>query len=393
MYFCTNFRIEHMNENIIKSSVSNRIADENGTEYKSIRSLAVSIGVNKGTIIRSLKKGEPFVYKGHTYRLADVKYVGEQGTEPQATPCEEVLSPEYQEFLESKNIKELPFESYGIQVKTRESGSKYAIALFSDAHIEETVEPATVDFLNEYNIDIARQRIKAYFTNLVTILKKDKPQTLIFASLGDTISGYIHDELSQKNGLTPLEAIYEAQNLLFNGLKYICDNTDLKKIEFIGIVGNHSRTTKKIQHANGYAMSYEWLMYKNVQDKCEEKGLPINFNIPSSEIATIKLDDGKRYMFAHGFQIKSSGNGTVCGIYPALNRLTMKWERTFKQDKIFIGHFHTCVSIPNAVVNGSIIGFNTFSLTNGFTYEEPAQMYELYDTNIGLILTRKIYCK
>ena len=103
--------------------------------------------------------------------------------------------------------------------------------------------------------------------------------------------------------------------------------------------------------------------------------------------------DGKRFLFIHGFQIKGSGNGTVCGIYPSLGRLSLKYGKVYKQDKIYLGHFHSCISIPNAVVNGSIIGYNSYALTNGFAYEEPAQMYELYDTNIGQLLTRQIYCK
>lgn len=380
---------------LVKVGISCRIIDENGKEYTSIKKLAAAIGADRKSIARKLKNGEPYVRMGHTYRLADVSYVGTTPTNDSSSTTEksEVFTPEYQEFLESKEVRELPFESFDVKVKTRSSGSKYAIALFSDAHIEETVEPQSVLGLNEFNVDIAEQRIKAYFTNLVTVLNVDKPDTLIFASLGDTISGYIHDELSQCNGLSPLEATYRAQNLLYNGLKYICENTDIQTINFIGIVGNHSRTTKKIQHANGYKLSYEWLMYQNVKDKCIEAGLPIKFDIPNSELAHVKTDDGRTYLFAHGFQIKGSGNGTVCGIYPSLNRLSMKWDKTFKQDKIFIGHFHTCVSIPNATVNGSIIGYNSFSLTNGFAYEEPAQMYELYDTNIGQIITRKIYCK
>ena len=71
----------------------------------------------------------------------------------------------------------------------------------------------------------------------------------------------------------------------------------------------------------------------------------------------------------------------------------MKWDKIFGQDKIFIGHFHSCTSIPNAVVNGSIIGYNAYALSNGMPYEEPAQMYEVHDTKMGEILTRKIYCR
>lgn len=382
--------------NNVKASVSNEIINELGQKFPSIRKLAEALHISKKRISNKLRAGEPFVYGGHTYTLSGVNYVGfdnvNENTETnEQTPVE--YSQDYKDFLNAKKVSELPFEKYEFKFNKRKAGTRYAIALFSDAHIEETVKSASVMGLNEYNVKIAKERIEKYFANLVSCLNTDKVEYLLFASLGDTISGFIHEELSQTNELTPLEATFEAQNLIYNGLKYICDNTELKRIKFVGIVGNHSRVTNKIQHSNGYKMSYEWLMYKNIQKQAELEGLPIEFDIPESEMAIEDTSDGKRFLFIHGFQIKGSGNGTVCGIYPSLGRLSLKYGKVYKQDKIYLGHFHSCISIPNAVVNGSIIGYNSYALTNGFAYEEPAQMYELYDTNIGQLLTRQIYCK
>lgn len=375
----------------LKPNVSNKIVDSNGNEYPSVRSLAQKLGISKTTILSKFYKDMPFVHEGVTYLP---KKVQDEVTNDMSSTSEH-MTPEmwedFSEFREAKKVKELPFEKYSFKAKKHKEGYRYAVALFSDAHIEETVDPTTVLGLNEYNVDIAKQRIEKYFVNLASCLNQDNVKTLYFASLGDTISGFIWDELAQTNGITPLEATYLAQNLIYNGLEYICNNTFVEDIKFIGIVGNHSRTTKRIQHSNGYKMSYEWLMYKNIEKQCQLTGLPIKFCIPNSEIANIETEDGRKFIFAHGFQIKSTGNSTVCGIYPSLNRLSMKWAKNFKQDKIYIGHFHSCISIPNAVVNGSIIGFNTFALTNGFEYEVPAQMYEVYSTEIGLLLTRKIY--
>lgn len=382
--------------NNVKASVSNEIVNELGQKFPSIRKLAEALHISKKRISNKLRAGEPFVYGGHTYTLSGVNYVGfdnvNENTETnEQTPVE--YSQDYKDFLNAKKVSELPFEKYEFKFNKRKTGVRYAVALFSDAHIEETVKSASVMGLNEYNVKIARERIEKYFVNLVSCLNTDKVEYLLFASLGDTISGFIHEELSQTNELTPLEATFEAQNLIYNGLKYICDNTELKRIKFVGIVGNHSRVTNKIQHSNGYKMSYEWLMYKNIQKQAELEGLPIEFDIPESEMAIEDTSDGKRFLFIHGFQIKGSGNGTVCGIYPSLGRLSLKYGKVYKQDKIYLGHFHSCISIPNAVVNGSIIGYNSYALTNGFAYEEPSQMYELYDTNIGQLLTRQIYCK
>lgn len=381
-----------MNNNVTKPGVSNKIVDEKGTEFSSIRNLAKALGVGKETIASRLRAGKAFNHGGHTYTLVNgLKQSKTNENEEVVDP--QYYSEEYAQFLEQKKVADLPFEIYDFKFSKLKEGTRYAVALFSDAHIEETVNPDTVLGLNEYNIDIAKKRIEKYFVNLANCLEADEVKDLIFASLGDTISSYIYDELAQTNQLTPLEATFEAQNLLVSGLKYLCENTELNSIKFIGIVGNHSRVTKKIQHTNGYAMSYEWLMYKNVEKECKLLGLPIEFCLPNSEMAIVDTQDNKRFIFIHGFQIKSSGSGTVCGIYPALNRLAMKWSKTFKQDKIYLGHFHTCVSIPNAVVNGSIIGYNAFAMTNGFEYEEPAQQYEVFDTKAGQLLTRKIYCK
>ena len=375
--------------------------DNFGNEWDSITALAKELHVHRVRLGKILKEQGAFKHKGKVYTLKttpviqiDVPIVESQDA-ANSLPVETGLSitqEEYENFKALQNATELPFEKYDFKFHSHEDGVRYAVALFSDAHIEETVEPASVLGKNEYNVSIAETRIKNYFNNLAICINKDHVEELIFASLGDTISGYIHDELAQTNGLTPSEATIKAQSLIYGGLKFLCDNTKLNSIKFIGIVGNHSRTTKKIQHSNGYKLSFEWIMYQNIKNMCEITGLPIEFNIPESEMAVVDMPDGKRFVFVHGYQIKSGGNGTVCGIYPALNRLAMKWDRTFNQDKIYLGHFHSCVSIPNAVVNGSIIGFNSFALSNGFAYEEPAQMYEVYDTERGLLLTRKIYC-
>ena len=382
----------------IKPSVSNIMRDDSGREWKSITALAKELHVNKTRLGKILKKDGAFKHNGKVYTLKEtpviqvnIPIVDETNEE-----CENnrpsITQEEYDNFLALKNATGLPFEKIDIKFKTHKEGLRYAIALFSDAHIEETVLPESVLGKNEYNLSIAEQRIKNYFNNLALCLVKDQVDELIFASLGDTISGYIHDELAQTNGLTPTEATIKAQSLIYSGLDFLCKNTKLNSIKFIGIVGNHSRTTKKIQHSNGYKLSYEWIMYENIKKMCEITQLPVEFNIPESELAITDMPDGKRFIFIHGYQIKSGGTGTVCGIYPALNRLAMKWDRTFNQDKIYLGHFHSCVSIPNAVVNGSIIGFNSFALSNGFPCEKPAQMYEVYDTERGLLLTRQIYC-
>lgn len=372
-----------------------KLIDDTGRIYSSLRKLSEQLNVSRDFITKRLKDNGYLEFNERTYSIYNDNSIHQDNGVENAICFNNIdIEPDdYKEFQQYKSVKEQNVELYNFNYTERESGYKYAVAVFSDAHIEETVNPENILSLNEYNIDIAKQRIETYFQNLARCLNRDAVDELIFASLGDTISGYIHEELSQQNGMTPVEATFIAQSIIFSGLKFLCENTNVSSIKFVGIVGNHSRITKKIQHSNGYKMSYEYLMYKNIESQCKVCNLPIEIYIPESEFAIINTPDNKKFVFCHGFQVRSSGTSTVCGIYPALQRLSLKWNKIIKQDKIYIGHFHQCISIPNVVVNGSIIGYNSFALSNGMSYEEPAQMYEVYDTKIGHICTRKIYCK
>ena len=62
-------------EQFLKPSVANTIVDDKGNEYYSARSLAKHLGINKKTILNRLKKGEPFIHDGITYKLKDVIYL------------------------------------------------------------------------------------------------------------------------------------------------------------------------------------------------------------------------------------------------------------------------------------------------------------------------------
>ena len=301
---------------------------------------------------------------------------------------------DYENFLKTKTDK---FILHKIKPGELPQGSHYVITLFSDAHIEETVDERSVLGLNKYTLDIARQRVDAYFRNLTNCLIKDNIKIVYLGCLGDIITGFIHEEYAEENGLTPPQAVMEAQNMILSGIQYMVEHIKGLQLTFIGICGNHSRVTKKVQASNNFKMSYEYILYHNLANIVTNilKLDNVKFEIPNAELYILETPDPdkKRYIFAHGYQIKGSGTGTVCGIYPSLQRLSMKWERTLHQDRIYIGHFHSYTSIPKAVVNGSIIGYNAFALNNGFEYEEPQQAYEVYDTKMGLLLTRPIYCK
>lgn len=108
------------------------------------------------------------------------------------------------------------------------------IALLSDIHVEEKVDPETVEGLNEYNPDIAEKRLNKYFQNLLDLINKErkdvKIKNLVLALLGDNITGYIHEELKENNYMSPTEATIFIKALIIRGIKFLSEYGNFERI-------------------------------------------------------------------------------------------------------------------------------------------------------------------
>ena len=92
------------------------------------------------------------------------------------------------------------------------SSSKKAcpIIQLSDWHFEERVDAATINDLNEYNLEIAAERWVACIQNNLKLVHKERHSSDIKQIClwlgGDFITGYIHEELEESNYLSPTQA-------------------------------------------------------------------------------------------------------------------------------------------------------------------------------------------
>lgn len=208
-----------------------KVIDQNGIIYDSIREFCRQRQCARSHVKEQLRdKG---VYRNKSKNITITCY------------DENENSNIAEEFEHYKANRSTTFNYYKIDAKKHKEGERYAIALFSDAHIEETVDESNVLGLNKYDTTIAEERIKAYFANLAACLKRDKVNCLYFGALGDTLSGFIHEHLMQENGMTPPEATLFGQSLIVSGLRFLREQLPDLNIVFIGICGNHSRTDRK----------------------------------------------------------------------------------------------------------------------------------------------------
>jgi len=253
-----------------------------------------------------------------------------------------------------------------------------AFAIASDWHLEEIVNPAKVNGLNKYNLHIAQERASQFFQNVVKLVKKEqnatKIDTLVLALLGDFISSNIHEELLENCELRPIEAIIFAENILAGGINYLLDNTDLKLVIPCS-VGNHSRIGKRIHISTEQGNSLESFMYHHLANNFKGNNR-VTFLISEGYLQYVEVY-GFTVCFSHGHAVRYAGG--IGGLSIPLNKAIAQWQKLRTVDLYCMGHWHSFLDNGNAIVNGSLIGYNAFAVFIKANFERPKQSFFLVD--------------
>lgn len=264
------------------------------------------------------------------------------------------------------------------------------ITQLSDIHFEQRIDAHTVNYLNEYNPDIAKQRLENYFRHLrklTDLSRKDVTiKDLVIHFGGDFLHGFIHEEYHRTNYLTPIDASYQLYEILISGLNYLLDDETLN-IRIICNVGNHSRTTHKCYTDKEAQMSYEWGLYKFLAKNYEHTER-ISFQIDESYFSYVKIYD-KVIRTHHGHNVKFGGG--IGGITVPLIKFIHRANLQIKADLDLMCHYHTRVRpVPYAMINGCVNGFDSYALSIGASPEPPSMNFQLLDKQRGLTINAPI---
>lgn len=253
-----------------------------------------------------------------------------------------------------------------------------AVVLASDFHIEEEVPPITVNGLNQYNLQIAEQRVKEFFQNTLKLVQTQQHSveidTLVVALLGDFISSSIHDALLEINQLRPIDAIITVQNWLISGIDYLLANSNLKLV-IPCHMGNHSRITKKVHIATEDGNSLEKFMYYHMANYYKGNKR-VKFLISESYLSYLQIYDFT-ICFQHGHAIRYAGG--IGGLTIPVNKAIAQWEKLQHADLYCFGHWHQMFDGGNFICNGSLIGWNSFATFIKAGFEKPKQVFFLID--------------
>ena len=242
----------------------------------------------------------------------------------------------------------------------KHGGSATAIIVCSDWHIEERVDPSTVNGFNEFSPEIAEQRVKRVFQKAVELIEAERKMSnikdVVLALLGDFITGYIHPELVENNYMSPTEACLLAEDLIASGIEYLKKHSGCKHILIPTANGNHGRTTEKMRIATEYKNSYEWMMYKHLE-RYYRNDPKVTWKVSNGYHNWIDVQ-GKAIRCHHGHAFRYQG-GVQGASVPILRKIARWDQQRFAWLDLF-GHLHFYLPGEKFVQNASLIGYGAY---------------------------------
>jgi hypothetical protein len=289
------------------------------------------------------------------------------------------------------NIRGKP-KKKAIRAKRSKKGRGVAvIAPATDWHVEETVYAARTNGKNEFNIAEAERRIKQYYQKVLQLIHHQNSLApvveLWHPLLGDLLSGYIHEELMETNGLSPTEACYFLKQMITAGINLWLRETDLP-IFIPTCVGNHARTTPKKQIKTSCMNSFEWLLYKTMADQYADN--PRVEWMVGEGYHNIQEIQGRKVRFHHGDGLRYQGG--VGGITIPVNKSIAQWNKVEHVDLDVFGHWHTFLqNYPDWISCGCLIGYTEYAVEIKANFQHPTQTFIVIDELYGVTSVAPIF--
>lgn len=297
-------------------------------------------------------------------------------------------------FIEHVETQKLQPIAWASPTKPAKKANATLMLMLSDLHLDEVVEPNEVEGLNAYNRTIARLRLRRWCNNVIKLsrhyLAGMKYDGVVIMLGGDIFSGDIHEELSETNEDTMLGSfLYWAEQIasVFDVLA-----NEFKHVHVAGVVGNHGRTSRKPRAKLRARTNFDWLLSKQLQRHfIDDKRF--TFDVPESTDAIIRVYD-TTHLLSHGDQ--TGGGGGIGGIYPPIMRMRARKENKYLQTgqnfrTLWLGHWHSYLSTPHLIINGSLKGYDEYAMINGFNFEPPQQALAIVTPEKNITIQAPIF--
>lgn len=252
---------------------------------------------------------------------------------------------------------------------------------WSDWHIGETVLPEEVYWRNEFNQDVAEERVRLLVERSIglafdSVVKPEYPgAVLVFG--GDSVSGQLHEELLATDWCPPTVAAGWCISRKAWAIREMV--RAFGRLVIVCVPGNHGRLAKKPWAKRGATACFDHLIFAALREMFEGDDR-IAWVIPPDGEALIQVA-GTRYLTMHGHELGVKGGDGIIGSLGPIARGAMKVggaERSVGRDFdiLLLGHFHQELWLPakGIVVGGTLKGFDEYSRRERYRFNPASQL-------------------
>lgn len=309
-------------------------------------------------------------------------------------------SDEIRELVEgvSKVKLDTPLVPEWVATSSKKKNNIVPVLCLSDIHMGEVVEPEEVNFVNEYNSDIAKERVHQCVDDFIDIYKNKMSNYeydgVVVVAPGDNTTNSLHD-LAEFNDNSPIDQIIEVV-VLFQEVLLKLEKA-FGNVVMFATSGNHGRLQPKgyTKTKGRFNNSLEKIVYHFLEVNMKETKVSIITD--PSDIVRFSIN-GKRFRLEHGDSIKSAGTaiaGPVTGWERArLKKSAIDSSTNNKFDTLVIGHFHTHhIQGESMIVCNSPKGFDEFCQMLSIPYAPPGCTSFSVNNHGQIIFATDIQCR
>jgi hypothetical protein len=296
------------------------------------------------------------------------------------------------------------FEPRVVPSETHDPGSPgFPMTIWSDWHWGETVRLDETGGVNEFNHDIALQRVDGLVNRTIRLLRSYAGETPSYPGIyvclgGDMLSGGIHDELVETNWAPAVGQAFQVHEVIAGALLRMAD--EFGTVHVPCVVGNHGRNAKRPRAKLRIHENSEYWLYMALQARFADDP---RFVFAVSEHTDVDFSVyNHRFKLTHGDALGVKGGDGQIGALGPIVRGVLKTNNSERQirldaDTIIMGHWHSYqprgALIP-AVVNGTLKGYDEYSRTFlRAPYNKPSQALWLVSPKHGIGAQWEVECK
>lgn len=254
--------------------------------------------------------------------------------------------------------------------------------VLSDLHVNQTIDPNQVLGVNAFGPDRAAARLKTCFETAVDLgqnhMVRPSHDGIVVPVLGDLLDllgGYFHASERQARPVG-IDAAALVADLLQPGFELLAEA--FGGVRSYWVTGNHGRLTPQMPFEDRNAKNLDAAVFHILEGRLRgDKRITMELAMGPRMIYSVC---GHRFLILHGDPASGmpkggdSESGAVNVVARGVKRLRslhLQISRPF--DTAIMGHWHTRIVIPGAIVNGCLPGFGEYGSGRAFPYEVPQQ--------------------